>query len=53
MGEWVLFKKDNGRIGVLPAQHKSLLKGDIIETVSGTFADACNRCTEIEDKKGD
>lgn len=55
MSQWVLFKKDDGRIGVLPQQYidkvtgmKDVLRKNTIEIVSGTFEDACNRCIAIE-----
>lgn len=51
MKQWYLFNRANGRIGILPEEGKHLIKGDIIELVSGTFADACDRADAIEQER--
>ena len=60
MSSWVLFTKDGScagssheqsRIAILPEQYRKNVKGAIIEIVTGTFADACNRASAIEDER--
>ena len=50
MNKWILFRKDNGKIGILPETSKSMVKGVIIETVAGTFNAACDRAEELEEE---
>ena len=45
--EWVLFQKENGRIGILPLGKYSASKTPICE-FHGTLEQACNKAEEIE-----
>lgn len=48
MSEWVLFKKKDKRIGVMPVLPNQKVNGEVIETVNGTLEDACKRAEQME-----
>lgn len=50
MDKWILFRKKDGKIGVLPEISKNLIKGVIIEEVVGSFVSACDRAEELEEE---
>ena len=48
---WVLFKKADGKIGVLAADSAKVPAEDIVMTVQGDFEKACKYAEDIENDR--
>lgn len=50
ISQWVLFRKKDKTIGVLPVSLSDKAKGKIIETVDGDLETACKMAKSIEEE---